>query len=70
MTKPAHVAYLLRLWPADVAGHGYLRASLEDARTRKVQGFENLESLLAYLRHLERSSLGASDAAVGERDRR
>ncbi|MHB0878602.1 MAG: hypothetical protein ACYC5O_21395 [Anaerolineae bacterium] len=50
---PDYFAYLLRLWTMDGTDHRYVRASLEDVRTRQIDGFDSLDSLVAYLRGLE-----------------
>ena len=50
MTQPAnpYQAYLLRLWYVREARDTW-RVSLEDAQTRELRGFANLEELFAFL---------------------
>lgn len=54
--KPIYMSYLLRLWEEDGAensgGNGTAplwRASLEDALTHELHGFEGLEALFDFL---------------------
>ena len=50
-TKQPYIAYLVRLWRARHAGAWVWRASLEDPHTGELQGFADIESLFAHLRH-------------------
>jgi hypothetical protein len=47
--EPLYLSYLLRLWPAQVAGRTVWRASLESCQTGSRAGFIDLEALFAFL---------------------
>jgi hypothetical protein len=64
--KTVYRSFLLRLWQAGTPEKPVWRASLEDPRTGRVLGFDNLVMLCGYLRSLE-SSL-ENDPGVRNRD--
>jgi hypothetical protein len=47
--NPPYLAYLLRMWRAQQGDQGHWCASLEEAETHSVRGFDSLGSLFAYL---------------------
>jgi hypothetical protein len=50
--KPIYCSFLLRLWQAGSPEKPVWRASLEDSRTSRVVGFDNLNTLCEYLKLL------------------
>ena len=46
---PTYIAYLLRLWQAEVQPQPVWHASLEDPHTGERMGFADLKSLWAFL---------------------
>ena len=50
MDEEPYLAYMLRLWPVDVAGRVNWRASLQDVTSGQKHGFENLDALFEFLR--------------------
>ncbi len=56
--RPTYMAYLLRLWQAEVRPQPVWHASLEDPHTGERRGFADLKSLWAFL-----------EAQIANRDR-
>ncbi len=52
-----YYSFLLRLWAESGDDSPIWRASLEDTRTGKRQGFPSVEALIAYLREQTSSPL-------------
>jgi hypothetical protein len=46
---PTYIAYLLRLWQAEIRAEPVWHASLEDPHTGERKGFADLQSLWAFL---------------------
>jgi hypothetical protein len=66
MMQP-YYSFLLRLWLAGGAERPLWHVSLENPHTREVLGFDDLETLLAYLLSLTREAGGSCpDAAKAQ----
>ena len=51
-TMPDRYSFLLRLWQAGSPEASLWRASLEDAHTHQLMGFDTLDALVEYLHNL------------------